>query len=1345
MKGMHTIKKWLLGLAALAIFAGTAEANINPNLKKQPRPNAGSSINYREDCAVAVAQIDQAINNVRARLTTGGDVWWDGDEGRYVVPNVPPGVPPVSSIFAGAVWLGGVDPAGNLKVAAQTFGRGTGDFDFWPGPLDPNTGQVSQDVCAKWDRFFVVNGSEIDVHLANYNKAKAAGVPYDPALIPRNVRGWPAKGNEFFFDVNEFDLPNTSQGLAGFWDQDGDGDYNPDLGDYPVIEIRGCTDNPQYPDQMTFWIYNDAGNIHDESRGDKIQMEVQVQAFAYVSSDQLNDMTFQRYKLINRAIESIDSTFFAMWVDPDLGCAFDDYVGCDTLRSLAYVYNEDAADGDTGCTCSGGANTYCEDIPILGVDYFRGPLDENGDELGMSSFTYYNNGQSTPTPQPGTTDPGNATEYYRYLTGSWRDGQPFTFGDDAYQDGAPVNYAFIDPPNSADGWSMCTAGLPVGDRRTIQASGPFRLDPGAVNELIIGVVWVADQAYPCPSIRKLLDADDISQGLFDNCFDQLDGPDAPDVDFIELDREIIAVFTNDTILQVSNNAYEQYSEAVPGVSGTNIVDSLYLFEGYKLFQFSGPDVGVADLDDPEKARLIYQVDINNTVGRIFNWEQVEVDNPHVEEFYTPVLKVEGANRGIRHTFRITEDQFASGDRRLVNHRKYYFVAVAYGYNDYSTFNPTTIEGQRRPYLQGRRNIGDRDAQRPFYTVIPRPIVDRKLNADYGDGAIVTRIDGVGTGTNFLDISNETRTVIESDIKGTPAFDGEITYRAGRGPIEVSVFNPLDVKNGEYELTFVDENMANNKLDNTVRWVLRSLTDPSAPVLTSQNTIDFFNEEVIKQFGFTVNIGQVPEPGTELNATNGIIGYEEEYVNANAETWFRGIPDEYSLGDNAFLNGLFNFVRNRPGEADNALDPKQAFSNPNGPLAPGYFVPYRIANWRTPNGAPDLPYVTPAWMDRNNGNNIVRQQTTFADLNNVDIVFTSNKELWSRCVVIETNNFYYQDAGFLAEGNRKPFDLRDHPSVGKDDNDGDGMPDADGDGTGMGWFPGYAIDVETGQRLNIFFGENSVYNGILAPEAFLESPTGGDMAFNPSSQEILTTDGSFSLFNLYMGGQHFVYVTKQAYDGCAAIRTRLNPSPVGTTKVQAVKEITWTGLVVPESGQQMKSYKDGLIPEDLVVKLRANNRYEVRVGTNDFRGYPTYRFKIEGREASALTAPEVETALDLINVVPNPYYAYSDYETDQFTTTVKISNLPAKCLVTIYTLDGKFIRQYLRDEIGTVPGGTNRALARKQITPDLEWDLKNSKGIPIASGVYLIHVEAEGLGSRTIKWFGVNRKFDPSGL
>jgi len=118
---------------------------------------------------------------------------------------------------------------------------------------------------------------------------------------------------------------------------------------------------------------------------------------------------------------------------------------------------------------------------------------------------------------------------------------------------------------------------------------------------------------------------------------------------------------------------------------------------------------------------------------------------------------------------------------------------------------------------------------------------------------------------------------------------------------------------------------------------------------------------------------------------------------------------------------------------------------------------------------------------------------------------------------------------------------------------------------------------------------------------------------------------------------------------------------------------------------------------------------------------------------------------MINVVPNPYYGYSAYETTQFTNIVKITNLPPKCDVTIYSLDGKFIRQYNRDEVGIPVNAPHRGIEEMQISPALEWDLKNSKGIPVASGVYLIHVSAEGLGERVIKWFGVARKFDPSGL
>lgn len=1310
---------------------GGLRAEVGPGFKNtQGRGVAGGGdqeVSFRNDCDNAVTQIDQAINNVRARLLTGGDVWWDGNIGRYVVPKVPPGVPEVSSLFAGAVWLGGVDPAGNLKVAAQTFGRANGRFDYYPGPLDPETGTTSQDACAKWDRFFVVKGASIEAHLRNYEESVLAGKPYDPDDIPKDIKGWPARGNEFFFEVHQFELPNTTQGLAGFWDQNGDGSYNPDLGDFPVIEIRGCTDKPQYPDEMIFWVYNDGGNIHNESQGDPIQMEIQVQAFSYATNDEINDMTFQRYKLINRAIESIDSTFFAMWVDPDLGCSTDDFVGSDTLRSLAYVYNQDAIDGETGCTCPGGVNTYCEDIPILGVDYFRGPLDEFGREIGMSSFTYYNRAGTTPAPLPGTTDPdpANPQEYYNYISGSWKDGSPFTYGGDAYEEQFPVKYAFTEAPNDVNGWSMCTQNLPPGDRRTLQASGPFRLDPGAVNELIVGVVWVPDQSYPCPSIRRLQEADDIAQALFDNCFEITDGPDAPDVDWIELDRELIAVFTNDTI--TSNNAYEAYAQRGLQIP-VNAEDSLYRFEGYKLYQLAGPNITLADLDAPDKARLIYQVDLQNDVERIFNWSAV--DNPTGEDYFAPEIKVEGNNRGIRHTFRITEDQFAEGARKLVNHKKYYFTALAYAHNEYSPFDPKEIVGQRRPYLEGRRNIGD--GENPFYTVIPRPIVDRQVNAGFGDGAVITRLDGIGTGNNFLDLSNESR---EAAFAGTT--EGILTYQEGRGPIEVSVFNPLEVVDGEYELTFVDPDIGNSTLQTPTNWVLRSLTDPNGPVITSERSIETLNEQVIGQYGFTIDIGQTADVGDRADDSNGIIGYEEEYLDEESTRWFGGIPEGFVPGGTFLDDVIFNFVANSPGESDAALDPTQALSS----VGPGYFVPYIMANFREEN----LPYISPAWLNQVN----FQLRTNLAlsrvqDLNNVDIVFTSDKTKWSRCVVVERANRDYINLGLQTVGRARDFDLRQSPNVTPFDNDGDGLPDVDTDdpGVGMGWFPGYAIDVETGERLNIFFGENSVYNGSVAPQSYIEDPTGGDMMFNPTSQIKLATGGAANVFEYLAGGQHFIYVTKTPYDECALFRQSFG-STSNTRKLRGLREITWTAL--PIALAPMKSYAEGLIPSDLVVKLRVNNPYAVEKGTDNFNGYPTYRFRIEGKQAAELTPEGVENALDLINVVPNPYFGFSDYELSQFTTTVKITNLPAKCTVTIYSLDGKFIRQYRRDETGLVPEGVNRAIKTAQIIPDLEWDLNNSKGIPVSSGVYLIHVAADGLGTRTLKWFGVNRQFDPSGL
>ncbi|MDD4002554.1 MAG: hypothetical protein PHU35_07155, partial [Bacteroidales bacterium] len=97
-------------------------------------------------------------------------------------------------------------------------------------------------------------------------------------------------------------------------------------------------------------------------------------------------------------------------------------------------------------------------------------------------------------------------------------------------------------------------------------------------------------------------------------------------------------------------------------------------------------------------------------------------------------------------------------------------------------------------------------------------------------------------------------------------------------------------------------------------------------------------------------------------------------------------------------------------------------------------------------------------------------------------------------------------------------------------------------------------------------------------------------------------------------------------------------------------------------------------------------------------------------------------------------AASTYEQDQVENLVKICNLPPDCYVTIYSVDGTVIRK-LRGPSKSLVSGTGSALT------SIDWDLKNHKGLPIAGGAYIIHIKADGVGEKIIKWFGALRPVD----
>ena len=121
-------------IVTASIFAFSYSAQARENVGVSPATSQSQLKSVMSLCVPAAAKADLDINNVRATLLTGGDMWWDLVTGKYLVPKPAPGLPGPTSIFAGSLWIGGIDASNTLKVAAQTY-RQTGN-DYWPGPLN---------------------------------------------------------------------------------------------------------------------------------------------------------------------------------------------------------------------------------------------------------------------------------------------------------------------------------------------------------------------------------------------------------------------------------------------------------------------------------------------------------------------------------------------------------------------------------------------------------------------------------------------------------------------------------------------------------------------------------------------------------------------------------------------------------------------------------------------------------------------------------------------------------------------------------------------------------------------------------------------------------------------------------------------------------------------------------------------------------------------------------------------------------------------------------------------------------------------------------------------------------
>ncbi len=119
----------------------------------------------------------------------------------------------------------------------------------------------------------------------------------------------------------------------------------------------------------------------------------------------------------------------------------------------------------------------------------------------------------------------------------------------------------------------------------------------------------------------------------------------------------------------------------------------------------------------------------------------------------------------------------------------------------------------------------------------------------------------------------------------------------------------------------------------------------------------------------------------------------------------------------------------------------------------------------------------------------------------------------------------------------------------------------------------------------------------------------------------------------------------------------------------------------------------------------------------------FAFSTEGLNAETNNTTALKKAIDEITIVPNPYKGASAYEVSNLNDVVRITNLPERATIRVFTLSGTLIKVIEK---------------RDPDTNFVNWDLQTDNALPIASGMYLIHIEIPGVGEKVLK-FGVIKK------
>ncbi len=128
----------------------------------------------------------------------------------------------------------------------------------------------------------------------------------------------------------------------------------------------------------------------------------------------------------------------------------------------------------------------------------------------------------------------------------------------------------------------------------------------------------------------------------------------------------------------------------------------------------------------------------------------------------------------------------------------------------------------------------------------------------------------------------------------------------------------------------------------------------------------------------------------------------------------------------------------------------------------------------------------------------------------------------------------------------------------------------------------------------------------------------------------------------------------------------------------------------------------------------------------WRFVPTFSFNSDDvftfttPKASSFSTENARKDIDEIQVFPNPYLGSNTQELNKYQRFVTFNHLPKRAKFHIFTVDGTLVRSFEKDD------GSQLAT----------WDLQNDNGLPVASGMYIIHIDMPELGVEKVLKLGI---------